>query len=132
MALLTVIIAAAACWFLGAIYYMALARQWVRASGIPVGPDGRPKGSIRPAPFILSALCLIVVAGMMRHVLAMSGITTLGSGFVSGAGIGLFFIAPWIAINNAYALRPTLLTLIDGGYAVAGCALMGAVIGAML
>lgn len=132
MAVLTVLIAAASSWFLGAAYYMALARQWVRVSGVPVDRTGRPKGGARPAPFILSALCMIVVAGMMRHVLAMSGVTTLGAGLVSGAGIGLFFIAPWIAINNAYAMRPTLLTLIDGGYAVAGCTLMGAVIGLML
>lgn len=32
-------------------------------------------------------------------------------------------------INYAYADRPRALTLIDGGYAVLGCALIGAVLG---
>ena len=31
-------------------------------------------------------------------------------------------------INNAYAMRPFRLTLIDGGYAVAGAAIIGAVL----
>jgi len=71
---------------------------------------------------------MIVVSGMMRHVFAMSGIETFSSGLVSGLGIGLFFISPWIMINNAYGDRPFRLTLIDGGYATFGCAIIGAVL----
>ena len=71
---------------------------------------------------------MIVVAGMMRHIFATSSITTVGAGLVSGLGVGLFFISPWIMINNAYAMRPFRLTLIDGGYATFGCAFIGAVL----
>lgn len=131
MGVLAVILAAAASWAFGAFYYMTLSKPWVEAAGIEVDEDGRPVNS-SPAPFILSALCMILVAGMMRHVFVMSGITGLGGGFVSGFGVGLFFIAPWIMINNAYGGRPFRLTLIDGGYAVAGCAIMGAVLSLFL
>lgn len=127
MGLLTVIAAAAAAWIFGAVYYMALAKPWIEASGVPVGATGRPAGG-SPLPYVLSAIAMVLVAGMMRHVLAMSGIATPGGGLVAGAGIGLFFIAPWIMINNAYAMRPFRLTLIDGGYAVAGAAIIGAVL----
>ncbi len=58
----------------------------------------------------------------------MSGISTPASGLVEGLGIGSFLIAPWIMINNAYAMGPFILTLIDGGYAVAGCAVAGLVL----
>ena len=44
-------------------------------------------------------------------------------------GIGLFFISPWIMINNGYGGRPFKLTLIDGGYATLGCAAIGLVLG---
>ncbi|MYA89746.1 MAG: DUF1761 domain-containing protein, partial [Boseongicola sp. SB0662_bin_57] len=37
--------------------------------------------------------------------------------------------SPWIMINNAYGDRPFNLTLIDGGYATFGCAVMGAILG---
>ena len=47
---------------------------------------------------------------------------------MSGLGVGLFFISPWIMINNGYAGRPFRLTLIDGGYATFGCAIIGLVL----
>ena len=49
-------------------------------------------------------------------------------GLLAGLGVGLFFIAPWVAINNAYGQRPIALTVIDGGYAVLACSLMGLVL----
>lgn len=128
MGYLSVIIAAAASWVFGAAYYMTLSKPWIEASGIAVDADGRPKGGASPTPFILSAICMILVAGMMRHIFQMTGIVSFGAGLISGAGIGLFFIAPWIMINNAYGMRPFKLTMIDGGYAVAGCAIIGAVL----
>lgn len=128
MGLLSVIVAAAAAWVFGAAYYMALAKPWIEASGVAVDQAGRPAGGRSALPFILSALCMILVAGMMRHIFSMSGIATVGSGLVAGLGIGLFFIAPWVMINNAYAMRPFRLTVIDGGYAVLGCAIIGAVL----
>lgn len=128
MGFLSVIVAAAAAWLFGAVYYMALAKPWVAASGVAVDENGRPAGGMNPLPFILSAICMLLVAGMMRHIFSGSGVESLGAGLISGLGIGLFFIAPWIMINNAYAMRPFRLTLIDGGYAVAGCAIIGAVL----
>ena len=128
MGLLTVIAAAAAAWIFGAGYYMVLSKPWIDASGVPVDANGRPAGGTNPMPFVLSAIAMLLVAGMMRHILSKGGVETFGAGIVSGLGIGLFFIAPWIMINNAYAMRPFRLTLIDGGYAVAGSAIIGAVL----
>lgn len=127
MELLGVLVAAAAGWLFGAAYYMTLSKTWIEASGIDVDERGRPKGG-SPLPFLLSAVAMLLVAGMMRHVFQMSGIATAGAGLLSGLGIGLFFIAPWIMINNAYGMRPFRLTLIDGGYAVFGCAVIGLVL----
>jgi hypothetical protein len=128
MGILAVLAAAAAAWGLGAVWYMALAAPWMAASGVPRDAAGQPANAASPLPFVLSALCLVLVAGMMRHIFATSGIATPGAGLVSGLGVGAFLIAPWIAINNLYAMRPYRLTLIDGGYAVAGCAVMGLVL----
>ncbi|QYK41968.1 MAG: DUF1761 domain-containing protein [Paracoccaceae bacterium] len=128
MGILSVLLAAAAAWILGAVWYMALSKQWIAASGVPVDAQGKPAGGMNPLPFILSALCMLLVAGMMRHVFAAGGVATPGAGLVSGLGIGAFFIAPWVMINNAYAMRPFSLTLIDGGYAVCGCGLIGLVL----
>ena len=127
MGALSVLVAAAASWVFGAVWYMALSKPWVQAAGIEVDAKGKPVGG-NALPFILSAIAMVIVAGMMRHVFALSGIEGTGKGLVAGLGIGLFFISPWIMINNAYGMRPFKLTLIDGGYATFGCAVIGAVL----
>jgi hypothetical protein len=124
MGFLTVIVAAAAGFAVGAVWYMALAAPWMTAAGIKRIPDGWPENS-SALPFVLAGIAMVLVAGMMRHTFALSGIDSAGAGLVSGLGIGLFFISPWIMINNAYARRPFRLTLIDGGYATFGCAVIG-------
>ena len=125
MELVNILAAAAGSWVFGAIWYMALSKPWMEAAGIPRDENGRPQGNGSPMPFILSAICMIIVAGMMRHIFAMAAIDTVGKGLMSGLGIGLFFIAPWIMINNAYGMKPFRLTLIDGGYATIGCTIIG-------
>ncbi|OSQ49849.1 DUF1761 domain-containing protein [Marivita geojedonensis] len=127
MGLVSVIAAAAASWVFGAVWYMILSKPWITASGVECDSSGKPANT-SPLPFILSAICMLLVAGMMRHIFAMSGIETVSKGALTGLGIGLFFIAPWTMINNAYAGRPFALTMIDGGYAVFGCTIIGAVL----
>lgn len=127
MGILSVLVAAAAAYAFGAVWYMTLGNAWMQAAGIKKGPDGRPEG-FSPMPYVISAISVIVVAGMMRHVFVMSSLDTLGDGLMGGFGIGAFLVAPWLATNYAYAMRPRTLTLIDGGYAVIGCTIIGLVL----
>jgi hypothetical protein len=127
MGYLSVLLAALAGFIFGAVWYSVLSKPWVAASGIRMGPDGKPE-NYGPTPFILSGFAMILVAGMMRHTFVLSGIDRWDEGLISGLGIGLFFISPWIMINNAYGQRPFRLTLIDGGYATFGCAIIGLVL----
>ena len=131
MGFFTVLAAAVAGYAFGALWYMMLAKPWMEAAAIPMTPEGKPAGNGSALPFVLSGVAMILVAGMMRHTFALSGIDTIGKGLVSGLGIGLFFISPWIMINNAYVGRPFKLTVIDSGYAVFGCAIIGAVLTAL-
>ena len=127
MEILNVLAAAAASWIFGAVWYMALAKPWMAAAKITVDENGRPAND-SALPYLLSAVAMILVAGMMRHILVMAGLEGIGKSATVGFGIGLFFISPWIMINNAYGDRPFKLTLIDGGYAVFGCTIIGAVL----
>lgn len=128
MEILNILVAAVASWVFGAAWYMTLSKPWMAAAGIECDENGRPKGGNTPTPFILSAICMIVVAGFMRHIFATAQIETAGAGMIAGLGIGLFFISPWTMINNAYAMRPFKLTLIDGGYSTFGCAIIGLIL----
>lgn len=128
MEFVNVFAAAVAAFVAGALYYMALSGPWMNASGVPRGPDGRPANAADARPFVIGFLCILVVAGMMRHLFASSGIVEPGAGIVAGAGIGAFLVAPWIGLNAVYAMKPARLVLIDGGYATLGCAIIGLVL----
>jgi hypothetical protein len=128
MEFVKVLVAAAGSWVFGAIWYMALAKPWMEAAGIKRGADGRPANGTSPLPFVLSAICMLLVAGLMRHVFHMANMHSVLEGLMGGFGVGALFISPWIMINNAYAMRPFKLTLIDAGYATIGCTIMGVVL----
>ncbi|MCF1708242.1 DUF1761 domain-containing protein [Tabrizicola sp. J26] len=130
MQFLAVIIAAAAAYAFGAVWYMSLSRAWMTSAGIAMGPDGKP-AQRSAAPFVIGAILLVVVAGMMRHIFKMAGLDTLVEGVMGGFGLGAFVVLPWVAMNHVYAGRPRALTLIDGGYAVIGCTIMGIVLSVM-
>lgn len=128
MGILAILIAALGGFAVGAAWYMTFSKPWVEAAGVPVDSAGRPKGG-SPMPFIIAALCMVLVAGMMRHVFSMAGIEGPAASAVAGLGIGAFFITPWVAMNYAYAMRPRRLTLLDGGYSVLGPTVIGLILG---
>lgn len=128
MDFLAVFVTAAVGFGIGALWYGVFSRRWVAASGVPTDERGAPRAGANPVTYAFAYLCILLVVGMMRHVFAMSAITTVNLGVMGGLGIGLFLIAPWIALNILFAQRPKILILIDGGYAAIACAIMGGVL----
>lgn len=128
MEFFNVIVAAIANFVFGAVWYMSLAKPWMAASGVALDEDRQPANRSNPVPYITSFVAAILVAGMMRHVFALSGIDTFGKGAISGLGIGLFLVTPWIATFYGFSGKPRALILIDGGYATFGCTVIGAVL----
>lgn len=128
MDLVNVIVATIAAFGVGAVWYNVLSKPWIKAAGIPCDENGKPEGGPNPMLFALGFVFQLIVAGMMRHVFESSGTVSIGGGLVAGLGIGAFFITPWIALNNTYGGKPWALTLIDGGYAIVACGVMGLVL----
>lgn len=124
MGVIAVLIAAVASYAWGAVWYMAMAKPWMEAAGLTEETIDRKD----PKPYIISFVATVLVAGMMRHILATQGASGLGAGLMTGFGLGLFIVTPWIATNYGFAGRPMKLTLIDGAYATVGCTIMGVVL----
>ncbi len=127
MEYIAVIVAAAGAYAFGAFWYMYNGTRWMAAAGFSKEQVEGGAGK-SPVPFIISAIMVIIVSGMMRHIFGMAGIETVYKGFLSGLGIGAFIVAPWIVTNYAYSMRPKALTLIDGGYAIFGCTIIGTIL----
>ena len=126
MEFLNVIAAAIAAFAFGAVWYIAMSKPWMAASGVT--EEQQKSGG--PMPFVVGLVAMVIVAGMMRHLLASSGVTTMGGGAIAGLGVGAFLITPWVAMNYAFAMRKPALTVIDGVNSVVGCTIMGAVLNA--
>jgi hypothetical protein len=124
MEFLNVVAAAIGAFAFGALWYTLTGKAWMAASGVTEAQQR----SAGPMPFVVGLLAMVLVAGMMRHIFAGAGIVTLGAGILAGAGVGAFFITPWMAMNYAFAQRKPALTVIDGVNAVVGCAVMGAIL----
>ena len=128
MEYLNVIAAAIGAFAFGAIWYTTMAKPWMAAAEIEMDANGKPKGSGSAMPFVIGIAAMILVAGMMRHMFQTSGVVTVGGGLVAGLGVGVFFITPWMAMNYAFAMRKSSLTVVDGVNASVGCAIMGMIL----
>jgi hypothetical protein len=124
MEFLNVIAAAVAAFAFGAVWYIAMSKPWMAAAGLT--EEQTKSGG--PMPFVVGLVAMVIVAGMMRHMLGTSGVTTGGGGAIAGFGIGAFLITPWVAMNYAFGMRKPVLTVIDGVNSVVGCTIMGAVL----
>ena len=90
MEIVNILAAAIASYIFGAIWYMSLANPWMEAAGVEADENGRPAENAGALPYIIAFVCAIIVAGMMRHVFALGGVSGMGKGLISGLGIGAF------------------------------------------
>ena len=122
----SVLLAAVVAFAAASAWYMALAKRWVAATG-------RSEAELRQAgaalPMAIAFVGYVLVAGMLRHILASSGVTDFFACLVSGFGVGLFIAAPFILTSYAFARQPRALWWIDAGHAVLACTAIGAVLG---
>ena len=126
MEYLYVIAAGVVAWIFGAIWYMVFAKQWQQAAGIKTGKGAAKKSSV--VSYIVSLIGAILVAGMMRHVIETSYIYKIEEALVTGLGLGLFVVSPWIVNNILFAQRDRRLIWIDCAYPIIGMGIMGVIL----
>jgi hypothetical protein len=129
---LAVLIAGAAAWITGALWYGVLGKHWLAALGKTkadlMGPSGKPN----PVPFALSFVADVIIAFVLAGVVGAvgAGKVTIFTGIATAALMWLGFVVTTLAVNNAYAARKTTLTVIDAGHWLAAMLVAGAVVGA--
>jgi hypothetical protein len=129
---LAVLLAAAAAWVAGAVWYMALATPWMAAAGISqekiAASKTQPGASL---PFVFAFAGCVIMAWVLAGIVGHLGQVTLRNGVISGLFCWVGFVITTMLVNNSFAMRSRMLLLIDGGYWLVALALMGAIIGAM-
>ena len=128
MDLLIVIAAAILAWVMGAVWFRVVGGPAAQNSALQVRNIGDPQ--TRPVmPYLIAGVALVAVAAMMRVLFVRAGIDGIVPGLGWGFGIGAAIVAPWFVIENTYSPRPMIMTLVDMGYAITACAVIGAVMG---
>ena len=120
---LAVVIAAAAGFAFGALWYTVLGKPWMAA----VGFTEKPKPA--PGPFIIAALCQLVMAWMLAGVIGHLGEISVGRSLLSALFLWIGFVATTMIVNHRFQSAPWSLTVIDGGHWLGVLLVMGLVIG---
>jgi len=104
---------------------MVLGGRWLAALGKrkeEMKPD--------PVPFVISIVCLLVMAWMLAGVIGHVGEVTVWRGVVSAFFVWFGFVLTTMGVNHAFQGAPASLTAIDSGHWLAVLLVQGAVIGA--
>lgn len=126
---LAIAVAAIAYFILGALWYSKalFAKQWIKSTGIDMSNPDTKKGAggIMLFTFILE---FIVCTGLGILVYRLNLTGNLVSGVKLGLFTGICFSSIAICISYLYQSKPKVLSLIDGGYHVAGNIVAGIIL----
>ena len=120
---LAVLVAAVVGYAFGALWYTLLGKQWMAAAGVT------PQGKSNPMPFIVAAVCQLVIAWMLAGVIGHLGDITVARSMISGAFIWFGFVITTMMVNHRFQSARWSLTLIDGAHWLGVLLIMGLVIG---
>ena len=130
---LSIVLAAVAAWLFGAAYYTALSKPWLAAMGKTLeqckAEQAAKSGIAKYAPFILTFVGEVIMAWALYGILVHMGNFSLRAGIISGALIWFGFVLTTITINNAFAGRKAMLTVIDGLGWLGALVIIGAIVG---
>jgi hypothetical protein len=133
---LAILIAAIAGWLVGAVYYMALGKQWVAAQGSSMEAFKARQAALKGTsaawlPFALAFVANLAMAWVLAGMVGHLGAVTIRSAVISALFAWGGFVVTTILVNNAFSGRRYALTAIDAGHWLAVLVLMGFVIGWM-
>jgi len=130
MVLVSILIAAAAMWLIGAAWYSPalFAQAWAREAGI--NPEQKPDGKTMMRMFGGSYLLMVLGAAVLDCILTN---WTPGQSFSHGLGVGFLcgvLGGVFTGINYIYEYRGLKLFFINAGYYLVGFCTMGLVLSA--
>jgi hypothetical protein len=126
---LAVLLAAAASFLFGGVWYGILSKQWMAAIGKT--PEQIKAQGSAAVPMVIAAFCQLVMAYMLAGLMGHIGQLTFRGGIISGVLVWLGFVATTLIVNHSFQGHPRALTLIDGGHWLGVLLIQGAIIGLM-
>jgi hypothetical protein len=131
--ILAIVIAAVAAWVFGGIYYTSLSRPWLAALGKTqeqaMAEHAAKSGIGKVAPFILAFIGELIMAWAIYGTTLHMNMFNVRDGILIGAGCWLSFVLTTVTVNNAFAGRKPMLSVIDSIAWLGALVIIGAIIG---
>lgn len=132
--ILSVLTGAVVAWLFGAVYYTTLGKAWMAAQGKTAesckAEFAAKSGLAKFAPFVLSFVGALITGVTIYGILTHSGLWSLRAGMITGGFCWFGFVLTTVVVNNAYAGRKVMLTVIDAAHWLAVLVLIGGIVGA--
>jgi hypothetical protein len=132
--ILSVLTGAVVAWLFGAVYYTTLGKVWMAAQGKTAesckAEFAAKSGLAKFAPFVLSFVGALIMGVVIYGILTHSGLWSLRAGMITGAFCWFGFVLTTVTVNNAYAGRKVMLTVIDAAHWLGALVIIGGIIGA--
>ena len=115
-------------WLFQAAWFTVFAQQW--ENGLRMSPEEIAAHKQHPnfLPYLIALICNFVLAFIIARVLALGGVWTLVRGFRLGLLIGIAIAAAMLTEMH-FEDRLHTFIMISAGCPVAGCTLMGLILG---
>lgn len=115
-------------WLLQAAWFTVFANQWL--GGLRMSADEIAEIKAHPnfIPYVIALVCNLILAFIIARVLALGGVWTLIRGFRIGLLVGLVAALAMLTEYH-FEYRPLSFMLVSAGCPVAGCILMGLILG---
>ncbi|MCB1522314.1 MAG: DUF1761 domain-containing protein [Hyphomicrobiaceae bacterium] len=129
---IAILLAAAASFMFGGVWYGAFSSQWMAAAGVDFD-ELRTRGGPVFMPYAVAFLAQLVMAFVLAGTIGHLGLgqVTLKNGIIAGAMVWAGFVMTSLIVNHAFQGAPRTLTLIDGGHWLGVLVIQGAIIGWM-
>ena len=116
-------------WLLGGVWFTVFAHQW--RAGLRMSPEEIQSYSAHPNfwTYLIALLCSFLMAYAIARLLAGSVTHSLFRGLLVGILVG-FAAGLAMVTELVFEIRSHLFILIAAAYPLAGCILMGIVLGA--
>ncbi len=126
-----VLIAAIVYFFFGALWFMALfGKPWAKAAGLNMDtPPGGASMAGKLAKSFLGNLLSAIAVALLVYYAHGTGAWMRAAKIGAVAGFGIAGGSFWTSYS--WTSKPFMLWLLDTGYYTIGCAIAGAIIGAM-
>jgi len=121
-------VAAVADWLLGAVWFTFFANQWRVGMRKPAQEPQALMSHPNFWPYLIALLCSILMAYVIARLVANWGKFGVFRGLAAGILVGLAAAVAMVT-EMVFEVRSSPFILISAGYPLAGCTLMGIIIG---